>query len=189
MTTILERNITDSGRDGDDRPLPTHSKPQTLTCWNIGISSIMIKRAWKRCKKHYFSIWKIWRTWTSWSECHNQSPSHSGGWTPWRARQYTGQDLDWGLSARRSKVDSIRVSSQSTPRRSIWWSLQWTTHWFRCQELRLSGRWNSARDRCETSWKSCRSIDSAGRKQEVDDFESARVCSRQSLRRVWDTEH
>ena len=95
--TTLERNITDSAREWDDRPLPTHSKSQTLTCWNIGISSIMIKRAWKRCKKHQFSMCKIWRTSTSRSECHNQSPSHSDGWTLWRARQYTHQDLDKGL--------------------------------------------------------------------------------------------
>ena len=55
----LERNTTDSAKDGDDRPLSTHSNPLTLTCWNIGISSIMIKRAWKRSKKHKFSMWKI----------------------------------------------------------------------------------------------------------------------------------
>ena len=88
------RNITDSARDGDDRPLPTHSKSQTVTCWNIGISSIMIKPAWKRCKKKQFSMW---RAWTSLSKCHNRSSLHSDGWTLWRARQYTGQDLDWGL--------------------------------------------------------------------------------------------
>ena len=30
--TTLERNTTDSARDGDDRPLSTHSKSQKVTC-------------------------------------------------------------------------------------------------------------------------------------------------------------